>query len=136
MSNCRYRHGFPKDTVRGFPLQRINYKSACMLTVLQSYSLIQELQESEGINHEMAAYRHRSIEGEDLYKVVLLGDYGVGKTSLFRRLRDGSFAEGLSTSLSSVGMDKCTRSFQMDNGTSVKVSLLLLDQLIEVHTCL
>lgn len=78
---------------------------------------------------EMSAY-HRP-RPEVLYKVVLLGDYGVGKTSLFRRLRDGSFADGTTpwtTDATCAGLDKCTKTFRTVDGKSVMVSdsLLLL----------
>ncbi len=53
-----------------------------------------------------------------IYKVILLGNVGVGKTSMFKRLRDGSYED----EISSVGMDKHTKAFRMDNGKTVFVS--------------
>lgn len=52
------------------------------------------------------------------YKVVLLGELGVGKTSLFRRLKDNVFDE---FSTSTAGIDSCTKEFKVD-GESVTVS--------------
>lgn len=40
------------------------------------------------------------------YKVVLLGELGVGKTSLFRRLKDNTFDE---YQTATTGIDSCTK---------------------------
>lgn len=56
------------------------------------------------------------------YKVILVGDYGVGKTSLFKRLRGESFYERPSSTLSKgVGREKCTKSYTLHNGDLVTV---------------
>ena len=56
------------------------------------------------------------------YKVILLGDYGVGKTSLLKRLRGESFHEQSSSIKSKgVGREKCTKSYTLHNGDSVVV---------------
>lgn len=52
------------------------------------------------------------------YKVVLLGELGVGKTSLFRRLKDNTFDE-LSTA--TAGIDSTTKVFKID-GENITVS--------------
>ena len=52
------------------------------------------------------------------YKVILLGDLGVGKTSLFRRLKDNTFDE-LSTATK--GVDITTKVFKID-GKNITVS--------------
>ncbi|BFZ13119.1 hypothetical protein BsWGS_16158 [Bradybaena similaris] len=46
------------------------------------------------------------------FKLVLLGDIGVGKTSIFMRIRDNSFC---SDRASSIGIDTCIRRLTVDN---------------------
>ena len=58
-----------------------------------------------------------------IYKVVLLGNLGVGKTSIFRRLRDGSFHEHRTNF---IGVDKHMKSYVLSNGEAVFVSSLQL----------
>ncbi|XP_055892424.1 ras-related protein Rab-1B-like [Biomphalaria glabrata] len=53
------------------------------------------------------------------FKVVLIGDSGVGKTALFLRLRDGIFCDTVST----IGVDSFTRNIVVD-GLSVKLTLV------------
>ncbi len=57
-----------------------------------------------------------------LHKVILLGNLGVGKTSMFRRLRDGKYHDFL-RSVSNVGVDKHTKAFRMESGETVFVSV-------------
>lgn len=52
------------------------------------------------------------------YKVVLLGELGVGKTSLFRRLKDNTFDE---YQTATTGIDSCTKIVKVD-GETVMVS--------------
>ena len=52
------------------------------------------------------------------YKVVLLGELAVGKTSLFRRLKDNIFDE---YQTATTGIDSCTKVIQLD-GETVLVS--------------
>ena len=52
------------------------------------------------------------------YKVVLLGELGVGKTSLFRRLKDNTFDE---YQTATTGIDSCTKVIKID-GENVMVS--------------
>lgn len=52
------------------------------------------------------------------YKVVLLGELGVGKTSLFRRLKDNTFDE---YQTATTGIDSCTKVVKV-NGETVMVS--------------
>lgn len=47
------------------------------------------------------------------FKVVLLGEYGVGKSSIFFRIRDGEF---LGNAMSTIGVDYCTKDLQTDGG--------------------
>lgn len=53
------------------------------------------------------------------YKVVLLGELGVGKTSLFRRLKDNTFDE---YQTATTGIDSCTKVVKVD-GETVMVSV-------------
>lgn len=52
------------------------------------------------------------------YKVVLLGELGVGKTSLFRRLKDNTFDE---YQTATTGIDSCTKVIKI-NDENVMVS--------------
>lgn len=54
------------------------------------------------------------------FKVVLLGEVGVGKTSVFVRLRDDRFVGTKST----VNVDRADFQFEV-NGRAVKVTRLL-----------
>ena len=45
------------------------------------------------------------------YKVVLLGELGVGKTSLFKRLKDNTFDE---YQTATTGIDSCTKVMKVD----------------------
>ena len=56
------------------------------------------------------------------YKVVLLGELGVGKTSLFRRLKDNTFDE---YQTATTGIDSCTKIVKVD-GETVMVSLYVI----------
>lgn len=53
------------------------------------------------------------------YKVVLLGELGVGKTSLFRRVKDNTFDE---YQTATTGIDSCTKVVKID-GQNVMVSV-------------
>lgn len=55
------------------------------------------------------------------YKVVLLGELGVGKTSMFRRLKDNSFDE---YQTATTGIDSCSKVVKVD-GQTVMVSSVL-----------
>ena len=52
------------------------------------------------------------------YKIVLLGELSVGKSSLFRRLKDNTFDE---MSTATAGIDSCTKETKVD-GDNVTVS--------------
>jgi len=54
------------------------------------------------------------------YKVILLGESGVGKTSLFRRLKDDTFDENQAVS---TGIDSCTKVMKV-NHEAVMVSII------------
>ena len=59
------------------------------------------------------------------YKVILLGDYGVGKTTLFRRIKTGRRAQRMDSRSSGYDdtIDCCTKSFKLENGKVVQVSI-------------
>ena len=65
------------------------------------------------------------------YKVILLGDYGVGKTSLFRRIRNGGSSpkqlrrgdSRLASAVYQDTIDHCSRNFTLQNGKRVQVGL-------------
>lgn len=60
------------------------------------------------------------------YKVVLLGELGVGKTSLFRRLKDNTFDE---YQTATTGIDSCTKVIKVQ-GETVMVRRCLLYMLV------
>ena len=64
------------------------------------------------------AYNNRSEGRGPTYKVVLLGELGVGKTSLFKRLKDNTFDE---YQTATTGIDSCTKVMKVD-GEPVMVS--------------
>ena len=51
------------------------------------------------------------------YKVILLGNTGAGKTSLFLRYKHGSFRKGSTL----YGADRYMKDFSFDDGEKVKV---------------
>ena len=63
------------------------------------------------------------------YKIILLGETDVGKSSFFVRYRDGRFVENLSGI--TVGLDKTTRTVTyMDNDRKFEVNVRLLFQFL------
>lgn len=54
------------------------------------------------------------------YKVVLLGELGVGKTSLFRRVKDNTFDE---YQTATTGIDSCTKVVKISDDQSVMVGV-------------
>ena len=71
------------------------------------------------------SYARAEIELWCDVKVILCGDYGVGKTSLFRRFIDDDFhSDDADAAKSSVlGMDFSTREFDVGDRCSVKVGM-------------
>ncbi|XP_025114791.1 ras-related protein Rab-35-like isoform X3 [Pomacea canaliculata] len=55
------------------------------------------------------------------YKVILCGEYGVGKSSIFRRFLNNTFVVA-DTKKTTIGLDQCTRSVDI-GGTEVKLTL-------------
>ena len=64
---------------------------------------------------------HSSLQMETeydyLFKIVLIGDAGVGKTSIVRRYTDGIFT---SAGIPTIGVDFCIKTLQI-NSSAVKV---------------
>ena len=58
--------------------------------------------------------------GVPSFKVILHGEYGVGKSSIFRRFMNDSFTETTGKK-STIGLDQCTRTLNV-SGQDVKVS--------------
>ncbi len=58
---------------------------------------------------------------ETVIKAVLLGDYSVGKTTLFKRIREKELS--LSTSWNSQSLDLCNLSIDLPNRKKVQVSM-------------
>lgn len=58
--------------------------------------------------------------GTPTYKIILLGEYGVGKSSIFRRFLNGTFIEEPGKK-STIGLDQCSQTFGV-HGMNVKVS--------------
>lgn len=56
-------------------------------------------------------------EYDYLFKIVLIGDAGVGKTSIVRRYTDGIFT---SAGIPTIGVDFCIKTLQI-GGSAVKV---------------
>ena len=62
------------------------------------------------------------------FKVILCGEYGVGKTSLFRRFATNSFVEtkemsALKSRQSTLGLDHLSRRFDTNSNKSLKIQL-------------
>ena len=58
------------------------------------------------------------------YKIILLGETDVGKSSFFVRFRDGRFVENLS---GTVGLDETSKTITyMDNDQKIEVSVRLI----------
>lgn len=57
-----------------------------------------------------------------MFKVVLLGEAGVGKSSIFLRLKENVFGESLQPT---VGIESCSKIVNID-GQSITVSIKLL----------
>ena len=69
------------------------------------------------------------MSGPIEYKIVLIGNSAVGKTSLFKKLTTGEFSE---KNISTIGMDKKTLNIEIEinkNGTKVQkeVNISLID---------
>lgn len=59
-----------------------------------------------------------------MFKVVLLGEAGVGKSSIFLRLKENVFGESLQPT---VGIESCSKVVKIDDQSiTVSIKLLLL----------
>ena len=64
------------------------------------------------------------------YNVILLGELGVGKTTLFRRLNGGEFSEYV---MEKRRKDKCTISVTIEDGIEIGVSDPLYTVTVDLH---
>ena len=69
-------------------------------------------------------------EYDFLFKIVLIGDAGVGKTSIVRRYTDGIFT---SAGIPTIGVDFCIKTLQIGN-SAVKVNDTLTHSQTYVRT--
>ena len=60
----------------------------------------------------------KMVDADYVYKIIVLGDAGVGKSSLLRRIHDNTFENRLPTT---VGVDFFIQDLKI-NGKNVKVS--------------
>ena len=73
--------------------------------------------------------------GPPNYKIILCGEYGVGKSALFRRFMNDTFTEEIGRK-STIGLDQASQSFSV-HGQEVKVrSGLFILVAIYVNPCL
>ena len=70
------------------------------------------------------SYRLTMATGPPNYKIILCGEYGVGKSSLFRRFMNDTLSEERGTK-SSIGLDQASQMFHV-LGEDVKVSHILV----------
>lgn len=74
--------------------------------------------------HEIIMEHHKPIDQDDeydfLFKIVLIGDAGVGKTCIVQRFRTGTFVERHG---STIGVDFTMKTLHLD-GKRIKVSRL------------
>lgn len=72
-------------------------------------------------------------EYDYLFKIVLIGDAGVGKTSIVRRYTDGIFT---SAGIPTIGVDFCIKTLQIGS-SAVKVRACLITKAVDVvSTCM
>ena len=72
-------------------------------------------------------------EYDYLFKIVLIGDAGVGKTSIVRRYTDGIFT---SAGIPTIGVDFCIKTLQIGS-SAVKVCDCLITKTVDVvSTCM
>ena len=64
----------------------------------------------------------RMASGIPCHKIILCGEYGVGKSSIFRRFVDNSFTDD-NGPRSTIGLDHFSKSFNLQ-GRQIKVSKL------------
>ena len=62
--------------------------------------------------------QHEQEEYDFLFKIVLIGDSGVGKSNLLSRFTKNEFNL---ESKATIGVEFATKSFALENGQSVKV---------------
>ena len=62
--------------------------------------------------------RRSTVGGPPKFKVVLIGESGVGKSSLFMRLKDDVFGPGIQPT---VGIESCSRFVDVDGDKIVVI---------------
>ena len=73
-------------------------------------------------------------EYDYLFKIVLIGDAGVGKTSIVRRYTDGIFT---SAGIPTIGVDFCIKTLQIgSNAVKVSTSFCFVTSVVLVTTFL
>ena len=92
-------------------------------------------------SNEIKMEHHKPIDQDDeydyLFKIVLIGDAGVGKTCIVQRFRSGTFIERHG---STIGVDFTMKTLHLD-GKRIKVSTImsrtkLNDTKNEIYFCL
>ena len=83
-----------------------------------------------------AAKRRSTVGGPPKFKIVLLGEQGVGKSSLFMRLKDDVFGPDVQPT---AGIESCSKLVDID-GDQIVVSIiwenknkLLINNLLHFH---
>ncbi|KAK7505633.1 hypothetical protein BaRGS_00002904 [Batillaria attramentaria] len=76
---------------------------------------------TNGICREQRKPSLRMASGVPNYKIILCGEYGVGKSSIFRRFLNNTFVQDNSKK-STIGLDQCTRPFRVGDA-DVKLTL-------------
>lgn len=74
------------------------------------------------LSENVESSRMDGPRGVRMFKVVLLGEAGVGKSSIFLRLKENVFGESLQPT---VGIESCSKVVKID-GQSITVSIKLL----------
>lgn len=83
-------------------------------------------------NGYRATKRRSTVGGPPKFKIVLLGETGVGKSSLFMRLKDDVFGPGIQPT---VGIESCSKLVEVD-GDQIVVSVPdIIGLLFCLYTC-
>lgn len=85
------------------------------------------------MNHYTSILKNRKsnineIKPDYSFKLVLVGEAGVGKTSIFNRIKEDIFSNH-----TTIGLDQCSKLIFLDNGEIVKVSAMVNPFYIFIH---